>query len=261
MMRQMVRRLWTYRDLVVSMTRRQYQLRYRQSLVGLWWASIPPLLTLGMATFLFEGVLDVDTGGVPYPIFAFAALVPWTFFSSAVTTSVGSITGSPGIVTRLAFPRAVLPLAMVGTSFFDLAIAGLAYVAFAIIGGFGIPLTALWVPVLIVILVVLTVGVALLLSALNVFARDFRLFVPLLMQLWLFLTPVMYPLSAVPPELRSLYMLNPITGLIESFRQVLIVGIAPSPALLASAVGGALVMFVLGLWYFAATEHRFADVI
>lgn len=260
-MGRMMRRLWEYRDLAVSMTRRQYQLRYRQSMVGLGWAIIPPLLTLGMATIVFDGVADVDTGGVPYPIFAFAALVPWTFFANSVTFSVQSITGSPGIVTRLAFPRAVLPLGMIGTAFLDLGISAAVYVVFALVAGYGIPITALWFPALLAILFVLTLGVSLLVSAANAFARDIRLFVPLLVQLWLFLTPVMYSLESVPESLRWIYLANPMTGLIESFRRILVDGAAPSFELLAGAIVGAVVAFLFGWWYFSATEHRFADVV
>lgn len=262
MTRTMLKRLWIYRDLIASMTRRQYQLRYRQSAVGFGWALIPPLLTLGMATLVFGGIADIKLPrGVPYPIFAFAALVPWTFFASASSTTASSITGSPGIVTRLAFPRAVLPLSMIGTAFFDFAIAAVAYVVFALATGYGIPPTAAWAPLLLVILIVITIGVGLIMAALNTFARDIRLFVPLLMQLWLFLTPVMYPLDAVPPELQWIYKLNPMTGIIVAFRDILVTGITPDLTLLAWSIGGAVVTFVIGVWYFANTEHRFADVI
>jgi len=258
----MLQRLWKYRDLVVSMTRRQYQLRYRQSAVGFGWALIPPLLTLGMATLVFGGIANIELPpGVPYPIFAFAALVPWTFFASAASTTVSSITGSPGIVTRLAFPRAVLPLSMIGTAFFDFAIAAVAYAVFALVTGFGIPSSVVWAPLLLAILIVITTGFGFLMAALNTFARDIRLFVPLLMQLWLFLTPVMYPLDAVPADLRWIYVLNPMTGIIVAFRDVLVFGVTPDLTLLAWSIGGALVTFVLGVWYFANTEHRFADVI
>ena len=257
----MIRNVWSYRDLVLSLVRRQYQLRYRQSFVGILWAFVPPLVTLGAATLVFDRVLGVDTGTIPYTMFAFAALAPWTFLTNGLVFGIPSVTQAGGMVSRLAFPRAVLPLSMIGTALIDLAIAVLAFVAFAYAIGEGLPLTALWFPLLLVVEVILVAGVVFLGSALNVFARDVKLVVPLLAQLWLFLTPVMYPLSAVPESLRPWYLLNPMTGLVESFRSVLLLGRAPDVGQLFPALVGAVAVFVLGAWYFAATEERFADAI
>jgi lipopolysaccharide transport system permease protein len=257
----MLRRLWEYRDLSISMVRRQYQLRYRQSLAGIGWAILPPLITLGMATIVFHQVAKVSTGGAPYGLFAFAALVPWTFFANSVAFAVPSVTGSTQMVYRLAFPRAVLPLSIVGVSLIDLVIAGATYVLFALVTGHGLPITALWFPVLLLVEIVFTVGVALLLTALNVFARDVRLIVPLLVELWLFLTPVMYSLHSVPANLRTFYLLNPMTGLMENFRNILVFGTPPSLSLLVPSLIGAVIFLAVGVWYFGATEARFADVV
>jgi lipopolysaccharide transport system permease protein len=256
-------RLWRYRELVLSLIRRQYQLRYRQSLVGFSWAILPPLASLLVATVVFHGVIGVQSGkpGVPYTLFTLAALVPWTFFSQSVTGGVPSIVGSIQMVTRLPFPRAAIPFSMIGTSMIDLGISLVGFALFAVITGAGLPITALWLPAVLVIELVLVVGVVMLGSAVNVFARDVRIAIPLLMQLWLFLTPVMYPLESVSGGLRALYMLNPMTGLVEVFRQILAYGEAPSLNLLLPAAIGALVMLVVGTWYFSVTEERFADVI
>jgi lipopolysaccharide transport system permease protein len=189
-----------------------------------------------------------------------AALIPWTFFANSVTLGVPSVIGSLNMVTRLSFPRAVLPLAMVGLSVLDLAVAGVAFLVLAAFQLGGIPLTALWAPLLLLIEMPLVVGVVLLGSALNVFARDIRVAVPLFVQFWLLLTPVMYGLPA-DSDLRSLYLLNPMTGLVESFRRVLITGQAPTAQLLLPASIGAVALFVIGLWYFRSVEPRFADVI
>lgn len=257
----MIGRLWSHRDLVVSLIRRQFQLRYRQSAAGVAWAVLPPLVTVGAATVVFDRVAQVDTGTIPYPLFAFAALTPWTFFASSLTFAVPSVVQNHQMVTRLAFPRAALPVSMMGLALVDLAIAAVTFVIFVYVTGSSIPLTALWFPVLLLVEMILVSGVVLFGSALNVFARDVKLAVPLLAQLWLFLTPVLYPLSEVPEGLRPWYQLNPMTGVVESFRNILVVGAAPEPSVLLPSAAGAVLLLVLGWWYFSATEHRFADVI
>lgn len=257
----MIAETFRRRGLVLSFVRRQYQLRYRQSIAGIGWAVVPPLASLVVGTVLFKEVLDVDTGKTSYQLFALAGLAPWSFFSSSVATGVPSIATQMMMVTRLSFPRAAIPLAVVGTGLIDLAITTSLFLGYAIVTGAGVPLTALWALVLLVIEVVFVVGVVLFGSALNVFARDIRLAIPLVVQLWLYLTPVMYPLDTVPDNLRTLYLANPMTGLIESFRRVLIDGRTPDISVLTPSIVGAVVMLVLGTWYFAATESRFADVI
>lgn len=261
----MFRNLWIHRELLFSLVRRQFQLRYRQSLIGLAWALLPPLATLGVGVVVFELVLGVRTGPTPYQVFAMAALVPWTFFANSVTQGVPSIVGSLLLVTRLAFPRAVLPLSIVGLTLLDLAVAAIIFVVVAVLSGISLPLTALWAPLLLFLELPLVVGVVLLGSAMNVFARDIRVAVPLLVQFWLFLTPVLYPLERVldraPQALRAVYLANPMTGLVESFRAVLIRGQAPDMDLLWPTIIGAIVLFALGWWYFSSTEPRFADAI
>lgn len=257
----MIRGIWSHRQLVASLIRRQFQLRYRQSFVGVLWALVPPLAVLGVGVVVFKEVVEVDTGSVSYTVFALAALAPWTFLANSVILGVPTIAESPHIVARLVFPRAVLPLSMIGVSLLDLAVSIGIFTVFAYGLGYGLPMMALWFPVLLLIELVFVVGVVLLGSALNVFARDVRLAVPLLVQLWLFLTPVLYPLSSVPTTLREWYLLNPMTGLVESFRRILVYGLPPDVGLLTPAILGAVTAFLVGSWYFGATESRFADVI
>jgi lipopolysaccharide transport system permease protein len=257
----MVSQLWAHRSLVYTLTRRQYDLRYRQSLVGVSWALLPPLVSLGAATLVFHGVVSVDTGGVPYPLFAMAGLAPWTFFANSLTVGVPIVQQAQQMVTRLAFPRAALPVSMIGISIVDLGIASVLFLVVALLGGEGLPVTALWFPLILVIQLLLVAGVVLLGSAMNVFARDIRLAVPVLVQLWLFITPVMYPLSETPRGLRAFFLANPMTGVVETSRRVLVYGKSPETELLLIATVGACSLFVLGAWYFAATEKRFADVI
>jgi lipopolysaccharide transport system permease protein len=255
-----VRTIVGSRHLLYSLTRREYQLRYRQSFAGLGWAVIIPLITLVVGNVLFRQTFRVDTGGVNYAVFTLAGLVPWSFFSGSLTAGSGSIVTNRQLVTKLPFPRAVLPLADIATSLIDLVVAFVLFVVVALILGSGLPWTAVWVPVLLLIEILFVVGVVFLITSVNVFARDIRLGVPIAVQLWLFLTPVMYPLSRIHGSLKTFYRLNPMTGIVESFRNVLVEGAAPSWGLLLPAKVGAVVMLFLGIWSFRQTEPRFADV-
>ena len=252
---------WRHRMLVLSFVRRQYQLRYRQSFAGIVWAIVPPIVGVVAGVLVFDKVLGVDTGDVPYPLFAFAGLVPWSFFASGVSAGVPSVAVQQTMITRLAFPRAAIPISTVGTGLIDLGITAALFVGYAYLLGPGLPLTALLAPLLLLIEIAFVLGVVFLGSALNVFARDIRLAIPLIVQLWLLLTPVMYPLSEVPDKYEAFYLANPMTGLIASFRSVLIEGEIPDATFLLPALIGSVVMLAIGTWYFSATESRFADVV
>jgi lipopolysaccharide transport system permease protein len=219
----MIMNLWRHRQLVLSLTRRTYQLRYRQSMAGFVWAIVPPLMTVGAATIVFGTVVGVNTGRTPYAIFAFAALIPWSFLASSLTSAVPSIVQAQQMVSRFAFPRAALPLSMVGLALIDFAVAGVAFVGFAYLTGQGIPITALWFPLVFLVEVVLVTGVVMLASALNVFTRDVKL--------------------------------------ATAFRRILVHGVPPDLGQLLPAIIGSIVLLTVGTWYFASTEWRFADVI
>ena len=256
----MLRDVWDRRRLVAALVGRQFQLRYRQSMVGFVWSFLPTVTTLAAATLVFHKFAKIDTGGIPYPLFAMAALVPWSFLSSSIGGGVSSIAGS-GMVAKLTFPRAVLPLTTMGLACIDMAMSFVIFVVFLAIGGRFLPISAVWFLPLFAIELVLVFGVVLLGAAMNTFARDISLAMGPIMQLWLFLTPVLYPLRSVPARLQGLYLLNPMSGLIIAFRQVLAQGRAPDPTVLLPAVIGAAVLLVTGGWYFATMERRFADVI
>jgi lipopolysaccharide transport system permease protein len=255
-----LQRIWSYRHLLFSLVRRQYHLRYRQSFAGIAWALVPPLATLGAATLVFHNVIGVETRA-PYAVFALSGLAPWTFFANSLIIGVPSVVNSQVMISRLAFPRAILPLSTIGIALLDLAIAGTVFVGFAYTLGDGLPATALWFPLLVLVEIALILGVVLLASALNAFARDIGLAVPLVVQLWFFLTPVVYPLTEVPESLRGWYQANPMTGLVESFRRILVDGQPPDFGLLLTAVFGAVGVLLVGSLYFAAMESRFADVV
>jgi lipopolysaccharide transport system permease protein len=247
---------------MTSLVRRQYQLRYRQSLVGFGWAIFPPIASLLVATLVFHKVLAVDAPkGIPYGLFTLAGLAPWTFFANAVSNGVPSVVNTAPLVTRLWFPRVVLPLSMIGTALIDLALTAGIFIIYTYATGYHLPPTALLFPGLLFIELVLATGVTLLGAALNAFARDIRLAIPIVMQLWLFVTPVMYPLESVPHSLRAFFLANPMTGIIQNFRLILLNGEGLSLDLLLPSIIGSTVLLVLGTWYFSATEDRFADVV
>jgi lipopolysaccharide transport system permease protein len=255
----LIPRLWKHRFLVASLVRRTFQLRYRQSFAGIIWALVPPLAALGAGTLVFGKILGVQTGE-DYAVTTMAALVPWTFFVNSFNLGVPSIVVSQSMVSRLAFPRAALPLSAIGVSGIDLALSGVLFVIVALMAGKGLPITALWVPLLLAIEVMLVVGIVLLGSAFNVFARDVKLAVPLISHFWFLLTPVLYPLTQ-DAELRRWLLINPMTGLVESFRQILVNGQNPTMDLLFPTIIGAASVLLVGTWYFSSTEPRFADVI
>lgn len=256
-----MRRLWKHRYLIGSFTRRQFQIRYRQSALGIVWAFIVPVATLGAGILVFKEIAGVDTGETGYELSTLAGLVPWAFFAGSLAFGVASVVQDKAMVTKLAFPRAVLPLGMIGVSFLDFAIALGIFVGLALILGEGIPLTALWLPLILLVEVVLVAGLVFLGAALNVFVRDVRLIVPLMVQFWLLLTPVLYPLSEAPEGIRSFLMLNPMTGVVLSARGALLSTEPLDLMLLLPAAIGAVAILVLGAWYFSSTEHRFADVV
>jgi lipopolysaccharide transport system permease protein len=231
-------------------------------MVGLAWAILPPIATLATAVLVFDKVADVNTGDNSYSLITMAALVPWTFFASSLTAGIPSIVSNSTTLTRIPFPRAALPLGTIGISMIDISISLVIFTLMAYTIGDGLPLTALWLPALFALELILVVGVVLLGSAVNVFARDVKLAVPLGTQLWMFLTPVLYPLSSVESEsIRTFMLANPMTGLVESFRDILIHGTAPDISLLMPTMIGAGGLLLLGSWYFSAVETRFADVV
>jgi lipopolysaccharide transport system permease protein len=257
----MIGRLWSQRHLIGSLTRRQFHIRYRQSFGGILWAVVPPLATLGVGSLVFKNVAGVGSEGASYALVTVAALIPWTFFASSLTFGIPSVVSNMPMVTRLAFPRAALPLSMIGVSTIDLLVTIVIFAIVAITVGTGLPATAALLPVVLLIELALVAGLVMLGSAINVFARDIRLAVPLFVQFWLFVTPVMYPLARVPEELRPWYLANPMTGIVESAKQVLVYGQGLDPLLILPSTAGALAALAIGLWYFAGTEARFADAI
>ncbi len=254
--------LWRFRDLLYFLTWRDIKVRYKQTLLGAAWAVLQPVLTMVVFSLLFGRAMNVPSDGVPYPVFVLAGLLPWTFFSSALGASANSLVTSANLITKVYFPRLFIPVSACLSCLLDFLIACLALAALVLWHGIVPSLSGLLLAVPVVLLVsVAAAGCGLWLSALTVEYRDFRYVVPFMLQVWMFVTPVIYPASIVPESWRRWLALNPMAGLVEAFRSA-VLGHRPiplAPLLLSSAVAAALL--VSGLFFFRKVERSFADVI
>lgn len=262
-----LRDLWEYRDLLYFLVWRDVKVRYKQTVLGAAWAILQPTLTMVVFTIFFGGLAGISSEGLPYPIFSFAALLPWTFFAQGLSQSSNSLVGSQNLITKVYFPRLIIPLATVLAAVVDFFLAFLVLLAMMAFYSIWPGTAVLWLPLLLVLAFATALGIGMWLSALNVEYRDVRYVVPFLLQIWLFVTPVIYPASAVTARLESLglpgwvYGLNPMAGVVEGFRWALLgVDSRPGPLILASTVVTAFLV-VSGAIYFRRVEQTFADVV
>ncbi len=256
------RELWQYREVLYFLIWRDIKVRYRQTAIGAAWAIIQPLMTMVVFSVFFGRLAKMPSDGLPYPLFAFAALVPWTFFSRGVTLSADSMVASSHLISKIYFPRLLVPTARVLAGLPDLAL------SFIILLGMiwwyqQLPSLAslLWVPVLVVLATAAALAVGLWLSALNVKYRDIQYVVPFLTQLWLFATPIAYPSSLLAEPWRTLYAINPMVGVVEGFRWALLGSTAPSGSAMAASALATFIILATGAFFFRRTERTFADVI
>jgi lipopolysaccharide transport system permease protein len=256
-----LRELWRYRELLWFLTLRDIKLRYKQTSLGVAWVVIQPLMTTLVFTVIFGNLGKIPSDGLPYALFVMAALLPWQLFVYALTQSSNSLVNEQRLITKVYFPRLIVPVASVLSGLVDFAVvfvllAGL-MAAYGVAPGWGV----LAVPLLVVFAVLTALAVGLWLSALNVRYRDVRYTIPFLTQFGMFLTPVVYPASMVPPAYRALYGLNPMVGVVEGFRWALLGTPAPDWGLMAASVGMVGVLLTGGLLYFRRMERTFADVV
>jgi lipopolysaccharide transport system permease protein len=256
-----LREAWTARELLLLLAWRDIRVRYKQTVFGAAWALIQPLLTMVVFSIFFGRLAKVPSDGIPYPLFAAAALVPWTYFSNALSQSSMSLVATPDLITKIYFPRVLIPCSAVLAGLLDFAIAFVVLVVMALAYGEHPGAEVLVVVPLLALTVVTVVGVGLWLAALNVQYRDVRYALPFVVQLWLFVTPIAYPSSLLDEPWQTLFGLNPMAGVVEGFRWALTgADTAPGPMVIVSAVT-ALVLLVTGLLYFKRVEDRFADVV
>ena len=260
-----LRELWEYRELLYFLIWREVKIRYKQAALGIGWAVLQPFLTMVIFSIVFGRFAGLPSDGLPYPVFAFCALLPWQLFSFALTESSNSVVANQRLITKVYFPRVIMPIAAVGVGLLDFAISFI--VLLCLIGFYGAyyGLTLgryVWtVPFWALLAVMTALGVGFWLSALNVKYRDIRYTVPFLAQLWFFATPVVYPTSIVPPEWRPLFALNPMVGVVDGFRWALLGKTTAPDATVVISIGAVCAILLAGLFYFRRMERTFADVI
>jgi lipopolysaccharide transport system permease protein len=255
-----LRDVWEYRELLYFLVWRDIKVRYKQTVLGAAWAVIQPFMTMVVFSVFFGRLAKVPSDGVPYPVFAFAALLPWQLFAFALTESSNSLVGSQNLITKVYFPRLVIPLSSVLAGLVDFAISFLVLLSLMLYYGIKPTAAVACLPLFVLLALATALSVGLWLSALNVKYRDVRYTIPFLTQFWLFVTPVAYPSSMIPQRWRALYGLNPMAGVVEGFRWALL-GKSGGPGLLLwVSVAAVLTLLVGGLFYFRRMESTFADI-
>lgn len=253
--------LWKYRELLYFLAWRDVKVRYRQAVLGAAWAVIQPLFAMIIFTLFFGKLARMPSDGVPYPLFSFCALVPWTYFSTTLAQAGNSLLSNSNLITKVYFPRALLPTASALSGLLDFLV-GSAFLAILMLYYRvrpGWPL--LLYPLFVILMMILVIGVSMLLAALNVRYRDVKYALPFLIQLWLFITPIIYPATFVPPRFQTLLALNPMCGIVEGFRASLFPERQLDLSLVGISMAGTAVLFVAGALYFRNTERTFADII
>jgi lipopolysaccharide transport system permease protein len=256
-----LRDLWVYRELVYFLTWRDLKVRYKQTALGAAWAVLQPVLSMVVFSVFFGGLLNVPSDGIPYPVFSYTGLLPWGVFSKALNDAGRSLVTNRTMITKIYFPRMVIPLASVLAGVVDFLIAFV--VLLGLMMYFDIqPTSNVWtLPFFLLLALITALGVGLWLSALNVLYRDIGYIIPFLTQLWFYLTPIVYPSSEIPEQWQLLYALNPMVGVVEGFRWALLgTDTAPGPMVAVSAAI-AVLMLVSGMFYFRRMERTFADMV
>lgn len=250
--------LWTYRELLYFLIWRDLKVRYKQAVLGLAWVIMQPLFTTIIFT-VFLSLARVPSDEIPAPMFIYAGLLPWTFFANAVSSSVNSIVGNVNLITKVYFPRVIIPAAAIGARLVDFGVAFVILVGLMLYYRVGVSWNILMLPALVLLLTLFSFGLGLAFSALNVKYRDVGIVMPVMIQLWMFISPVVYPSSLVPPRWRTLYALNPLAGILEGFRSALFNREFNWPALTVSAVT-TFALLIYSIYIFKRVEKSFADL-
>lgn len=257
--------LWQYRELLYFLIWRDLKVRYKQTLLGVIWIILQPVVGMVVFSFLFGGLLKVPSEGVPYPIFAYAALLPWNYFAGALSRASNSLIGSAHLISKVYFPRLIIPLSAVFSGLVDFSIAFLVLIGLMIYYQITPSLAVIFLPFLILLAMATALGFGLWLASLNVRFRDINYIVPFMVQIWMYLTPVIYSSSLIPQQYRFLLGLNPMTGVVEGFRWALLgqatSTTATSGVIFAISITIVLIILVTGLFFFRRTERTFADVV
>jgi len=254
-------KLAQYRDLIWTLSIHRIKVRYKQSVLGVLWAVLQPIAMMLIFTFIFSFIARMPSEGLPYAIFAYTALLPWNYFSNGVSNATNSLVSHAQFVTKVYFPREILPISYIVAAFFDFIVACILLAGFMIYYHVPLTINALYAIPIVVVVSCFALGISFLLSATQVRYRDVGVAVPLLLQVWLFATPVVYPLSAVPERWRTFYLLNPMVGIIENFRQVMLTGSAPESRSLLLSAAISVALLVGSYLYFKLSEATMADYV
>lgn len=256
-----LKELWAYRELLYFLIWRDVTVRYKQTALGAAWAILQPVFTMIVFSLFFGRLGKIPSDGIPYPIFSFAALVPWTYFSHGLSQASNSLVGSANLIKKVYFPRLSIPIASVASGLIDFALAFLVLLGMMLYYGILPGFKVIVLPLLLLLTLVTSLGVSLWLSALNVHFRDVRHVIPFLTQFWLFATPIAYPSSLLSEPWRTLYSINPMVGVVEGFRWALLgTDTAPGPMIIVSSLA-AVAILVSGVFFFRRLEKTFADVV
>jgi len=255
-----LRELWEYRELFWAFVVRDIKVRYKQTVIGALWAILQPLSTMVVFTFFFGQLAKIGSDGVPYPVFSYSGLILWTYFTGALTAASNSMLGASGLITKVYFPRVIIPLSATLTGLIDYLVAAIILAILLIYFGITPPLTILILPLLIAITWLLVSGIGMFLAAVNVKYHDVKYAVPFIIQLGMFFTPVIYPIS-IAPNFKTLLMLNPMTGIIEAHRAVILGNHPVNLSALGISIALTVAIFVGGALYFRSVEKYFADII
>jgi lipopolysaccharide transport system permease protein len=256
-----LKELWEYREFLYFLTWRDVKVRYKQTVLGAAWAIIQPLLTMLVFSLFFGRLAKVPSDGLPYPLFAYTALVPWTFFANSLSQSSNSLVGNAHLLTKVYFPRLIVPIAAVASQILDFVLAFIVLLGMMIYYGIGLKPQAIFLPCLLLLSLVMALGAGLWFSALNVHYRDVRYVLPFVIQFWMFATPIAYPSSLLSEPWRTVYGLNPMAGVVEGFRWALLGSKSgPPPMILVSSIA-AICLLLAGAFYFRRMEKTFADTV
>jgi ABC-type polysaccharide/polyol phosphate export permease len=248
-------------ELISELTKREIKARYKQSVLGYAWVILVPIMNLTVMTIVFSYLVKIPTGTIPYPLYLFTALVPWTFTSSAVAAATASLMGNASLITKIKIPREIFPLSSILVKMVDLGLSTIVLMIMMIIYHAPFYPTLIWVPVIFFVQFIMVNGVSLILSATNVFYRDVENVLGVFLLVWMYLTPIIYPPEMIPPQYRPIFALNPMTGIVNAYRNVILYGVNPPWPSFSYAIVISVVLFVLGLIYFKRVQRYFADVI
>ena len=258
-----IRTILSRRELLWVMTLKEIQVRYKQSVLGIAWAILQPLIMMLMFTFVFSKLLGVQSGGIPYPIFSYSALMFWTLFSNSLGRAIPSIDSNAALIRKIYFPRELFPISSVLGACVDFLFTFLIFIGLMVYYRADVTMTdnILWVVPILLVQLMFTLGICFFASAINVYYRDVKFALPFIIQLWMYACPIIYPASLIPERLHTLYFMNPMASAIDSYRTVLLEGVAPNLTYLGMGAAVAILLLALGYWYFKRVEMEFADIV